>query len=389
MNIDQKKISSILSELIEFRHDLHRHPEIGFEEHRTSQRVADALRKLPGMKVSTGFATTGVVGLLGEDLPGPCIGLRADMDCLPIEEKTMLPYASTNPGYMHACGHDGHTTILLGTAMILAQYQDQLPGPVKFLFQPAEERLGGGKVMVEEGVMEQPSVTEVYGLHGWPSLKLGQMGLTRGPMMANSDEFTIRVIGQGGHAAFPHLTVDPIAVAAQVIQAAQNIVSRATDPLDSAVITFASIHGGKAKNVIPDEVVLHGTIRTLSEQSRQSIFKKLRLVVEKTCEAQGAKADVDLIVGYPVVINDDTAHDRSLKAIGQMSDELKAIQHPPVMGGEDFAYYGQKAPGNFAFLGICPKDRDSYPGLHQADFDFNDDAIPLGIRYFCELALNR
>jgi len=239
--------------------------------------------------------------------------------------------------------------------------------------------------MVEDGVLDKPKVDRMFGLHGWPSIQLGQVGLTRKAMMANSDEFSLRIQGQGGHAAFPHLTTDPVVIAAQVIQAVQGIVSRTVNPLDSAVITISTVHGGSASNVIPDEVELTGTIRTLNSQTQESVFKRLESVVSSTCEAHGAKAIVDIKKGYPVVYNHDEAMDHSLAALKTMDAYLEPIDQPPVMGGEDFAYYSNEVPANFVFLGLCPEDKDSYPGLHQADFDFNDDAIELGIRYFCAL----
>ncbi len=381
-------INALLPDLIEFRHDLHQHPEIGYKEVRTSRKVVEALETKGGFDIQTEIAETGVVAVLGKDKTGQCIALRADMDCLPIHEETGKDYASKTNGYMHACGHDGHTTNLLGAALVLADHQDKLKGPVKFVFQPAEEGGAGGKKMVEAGVLENPRVDAMLGLHGWPDLPLGIISYCKGPMLANSDSFDITIHGSGGHAAFPHATVDPIVIASQVVTALQSIVSRNVSPMDNAVISVSKIEGGSTFNVIPENVTMLGTVRTLSIETQDQVFAAIERTTKNIAKAMGGKATVNLIKGYPVLVNDDEFTDYCVNSI---KDEVlpaeNIIPSTPIMGGEDFAYFAKEVPSTFLLLGMTPEGVSNPPRLHQSTFDFNDDALPLGIHVFCETAL--
>ncbi len=390
-------IAAAADELKAIRHDLHAHPELGYEEHRTSALVADELKRL-GLETKTGLAGgTGVVAHLPATTPDPqrpAVAFRADMDALPIHEQTGRPYASKTPGVMHACGHDGHTTTLLGAARILSQL-DHRPHPVTFIFQPAEEGGGGGKRMCDDGALRgegeggigQP-VSRIYALHNWPQTPLGSVSTRPGPLLAATDELEIEVVGRQAHAAYPHLGADPILAASHIITALQSIVSRAVDPFESVVVTIAVIKGGSAKNVIPDRVRLEGTMRTLTPQMRELGRKRVRSIAEQAAKALGCRAEVKCIEGYPVTYNDAalTAHfmDVARDALGE---HRATIQQHPTMGGEDFSYYAQHVPACFFLLGQRPEDKPTYPSLHQPDFDFNDDSMPLGIEMFCRLAL--
>lgn len=376
-------ITPMLPELIELRHELHRHPELAYEEVETAARIVASLESVPGLDLTTGVAGTGVVATLGADRPGPCVALRADMDALPMEETGDHAHRSTIPGKMHACGHDGHVTCLVGAARVLAQLTDELEGPVKFLFQPAEEGGGGGKKMCDEGVLEDPPVRAIFGLHGWPGLPQGQIGVRRGAFLASSDRLRITVNGTGAHAAFPHQGVDTVLVAAHIIVALQSIVSRNTDPLDSAVVTVAQVHGGTADNIIPGQVVLRGTVRTLNSQTREFTFERIRQLAVDTARAFGAAADVVIDDGYPVLENDPMATDYVERVA---AGTVTPVTIDPVMGGEDFAFYSQRVPASFFALGVRPHDRDSYPSLHQPDYDFHDGALASGVTLHVELA---
>lgn len=371
-----------LPDLVRLRHDIHQHPEIAFEEVGTARRVLAALEDIDGLDIRTGVAETGLVLTLDADKPGPMVALRADMDALSMQEASGLPYASQIPGKMHACGHDGHTTCLVGAVRVLSQLRDQLPGPVRFLFQPAEEGAGGGGRMCQEGALE--GVTAIFGLHGWPALQLGELGVCEGPFLANSDRFKIVVEGEGTHAAFPHLGTDPIPVAAQIVMGLQSIASRQTDPLDAVVVTVAQIHGGTADNIISPRVELRGTLRSLLPHTRTSAMARIEQVATGIASSAGAQAKVTLYEGTPVLSNDTTAiqFGRRIAAAAQ----LTPVEIDPVMGGEDFAFYAERIPAAFFALGVRPPGQDSYPSLHQPDYDFPDDAIAAGVSLHVELA---
>jgi amidohydrolase len=375
-------IDQLLPELVELRHDLHRHPELAFEEHGTASRIIAQLQDVPGIDLRTGIAGTGIVATLGAERTGPCIALRADMDALPIEEQGDHAHRSTIPGKMHACGHDGHVTCLVGAVQVLAQLGDELEGPVKFLFQPAEEGGGGGRKMCEEGVLDDPPVQAIFGLHGWPGLPQGEVGVRAGAFLASSDRLRIQVRGVGAHAAFPHQGVDTVLVAAHIVVALQSIAARNTDPLDSAVVTVAQVHGGSADNIIPGEVTLSGTVRTLNHVTRQLTFDRIRRVAANTASAFGAAAEAIIDDGYPVLENDPAATEYVRRIA---ANTVAPVDISPVMGGEDFAFYAQRVPASFFALGVRPADRDTYPTLHQPDYDFHDGAIPLGVALHVDL----
>ena len=382
-------IDQYLPEIVAFRHNLHENPELGYEEFETAKKISKRLEDHGGFDIQSGIAKTGIVVTLGKDKPGKGIALRADMDCLPITEKSGKPWTSKKPGLMHACGHDGHTSMLLGTALTLSHFADSLKGPVKFIFQPAEEGGAGGDKMVTEGVLENPAVEMIFGLHGWPGLKLGEFASCSGSMMANADEFEITILGRGGHAAFPQKCIDPIVIASQVISAIQSISSRSIAPEDAAVVTVAKIEGGTAFNIIPDRVNLLGTIRTLSDETQARIFERLTAITSGVAESMGGKAEIKITKGYPVLRNDPKAYQYVARTLTSADNPLTEVTSLfPQLVGEDFAYFGQKVPACFFVLGLNPEGHTGYPQLHQADFYFNDDAIPIGIDCFTKLALN-
>lgn len=383
-----ESISAILPEIRDLRREIHAFPEPGFEEVETAARVVRCLEPLVGLQIRTGIATTGVTAVLGADKPGPAVALRADMDCLPMPDTSGKPWASTRPGLAHACGHDGHTAALVGAARVLHSLRDRLHRPVKFIFQPAEESKGGGRHMVEAGVLEDPAVEAVFGLHGWPGLEVGTYGYCPGPMMAASDSMEIRVRGMGSHAALPHLGVDPVVIAAHIITALQALVSRETDPLDSAVVSVTQVNGGSAFNVIPDEVVLKGTVRTLREPVREHLHRRIPEVAGQVAALYRGSADGRVNRGYPVCVNHPAAT-RFFQGVFQdaLRDRAVLRRVQPVMGGEDFAYFSEKVPGHFLFVGTCPRGESAPAFLHQSHYDFNDDALLPAIRAHVEVAL--
>ena len=371
----------------EIRQDIHRHPEIAYTETRTAGVICDELTAL-GIEHRTGLAGgTGVLAHLpGGD--GPPVALRADMDALPITERTGKPYASTNEGVMHACGHDGHTAILLGTAAVLNTMT--LPRPVTLVFQPAEEGGAGGKRMVEDGALDGsvlgPKVEEIFGLHCWPEERLGCVGTIPGPMLAATDELNITITGAQAHAAAPHTGVDPIVAAAHVVTALQAIVSRNTDPLDACVVTVGMFSAGSAPNVIPESATLRGTIRTLTPEQRVLARTRVTETAQRVAQGLGCTAEVNLVEGYPVTHNNaDLAarvHTIAERALG--APQVTPVARP-IMGGEDFSFYGDHARACFFFLGLCPEG-ETYPLVHTPEFDFNDDALATGIEMMVRCA---
>ncbi|HWL92936.1 MAG TPA: M20 family metallopeptidase [Phycisphaerae bacterium] len=382
------EIARITPALAALRHEIHAHPELAFEEIETAKRILDRLTPLKNLRIQTGLAKTGIVATLNADKPGRCVALRAEMDALPIEEKTGAAYASNISGKMHACGHDGHSTCLVGAAIVLSQMADKLPGKVKFIFQPAEESGGGGGILCEQGVLGDPDVDAAFALHGWPYMDLGEVGICPGPAMAATNPWKIVIRGKGAHAAYPHRGVDPIVVAAHVVTALQTIASRNIDPLDAVVVTVATINAGTAGNIIPESAELTGTIRTLDADVRQRVVERFCGLVEQTAAAFGATARVDLRWGYPVVVNDG-------KMSALVADVAREIVGPekvqenlrPSMGGEDFAYYAERVPAAFWRLGVRRGDPAVQPTLHQPTYDFPDEAIPLAVRMHCEIAM--
>ncbi|MHB2016816.1 MAG: M20 metallopeptidase family protein [Candidatus Xenobia bacterium] len=366
-------VRDLNDELVETRRDLHRHPELGFAEKRTAGIVADRLRSL-GLEVQEGIAGTGVVGLL-KGGPGPTILVRADMDGLPIVEENQVEYRSDNRA-MHACGHDGHVSIALAAARVLAKQRQTLPGSVKFCFQPAEEGPGGALPMIEQGVLQ--GVDACVGLHIWNELPCGRIGLQPGPIMACADRFTVDIEGTGGHGAAPHRTVDPIVVSAHVITALQTIVSRNSDPLKSVVVTIGSIAGGTAHNVIPPRVHLEGTFRVLDPALRDRVIERIRDVTHGVCQALGAKAMVTPDFGYPVTVNEP----RMTELVSQVIREAAgpdAITGAQTLGGEDMSYFLQRVPGAFFFLGGNNPDQGLDSPHHSPTFNFDERCLPLGV----------
>ena len=369
-------------DIVAWRRDLHRHPEILYEVHRTAATVADRLRSFGVDEVVTGIGRTGVVGVIKgrKTASGKTIGLRADMDALPLTEKTGKDYASTTPGKMHACGHDGHTAMLLGAARYLAETRN-FDGKAVVIFQPAEEGGGGGKAMVEDGMMDRWNIQEVYGMHNMPGLAVGKFATRPGPLMASTDEFTIRIGGVGGHAAKPHIAIDPIVVGTAIVQTLQTIVSRTVDPIESAVVSVTKFHAGEAYNIIAETAEVAGTVRTLKPEVRDLVEGRIATIVATIAAAHGATATLHYDRNYPVTRNHpaETAFAASIAA-GVVGDVNVDAEAPPVMGGEDFSYMLEARPGAFIFVG-----NGDTAGLHNPAYDFNDDAIPVGCSYWVRL----
>ncbi|MEK1889477.1 MAG: M20 aminoacylase family protein [Phyllobacterium sp.] len=365
-----------------WRRHLHETPELMFDVHETAAFVAGKLREFGCDTVETGIGRTGIVGVIkGRHGDGATIGLRSDMDALPLTEITGKPWASRHNGKMHACGHDGHTAMLLGAAQYLAETRN-FKGTVAVIFQPAEEGGGGGREMVKEGMMERFSISEVYGMHNVPGLPIGQFAIRKGPIMAATDEFNITVEGRGGHAAQPHRTIDPVVIGAQLVNALQTIVSRGTDPLDSVVLSVTKFHAGDAHNIIPQRAELAGTVRTLRPEMRDFAERRLTEVADGVASALGASASVHYARNYPVTFN----HERETSFAAQTARTIAGNngvneEVAPMMAGEDFSYMLEARPGAFIFIG----NGDS-ASLHNPSYDFNDDAIPHGISYWVKLA---
>jgi amidohydrolase len=376
------RIADLQGEIAEWRHDLHAHPELLYDVKRTAATVADKLKAFGCDEVVTGIGRTGVVGVIkGRKADGgKTIGLRADMDALPIEEATDLPYKSTVPGKMHACGHDGHTAMLLGAARYLAETRN-FAGTAVVIFQPAEEGGAGGKAMIDDGMMDRFGIAEVYGMHNYPGVPLGQFALRTGPIMAAADHFSIEIEGVGGHAARPQLAVDTVLIGAQIVNQLQSIVSRNVDPLEAAVVSICVFQAGNADNVLPQRVKLGGTSRSLSPQVRELLQKRVGEIAEGTAKALGGKAKVNYRLGYPVLVNHAAQADFAAKVAGEIvgRDKIDTAM-APVMGAEDFAYMLNARPGAFIFVG----NGDS-AGLHHPAYNFNDEAIPFGTSYWVKL----
>ena len=374
------------AELIHIRRDIHANPELGFEETRTSQIVADKLAEY-GVEVHRGIARTGIVGVVKgkSTASGRAIGLRADMDCLPMHEAGNLPYKSKVNGRMHACGHDGHTTMLLGAARYLAQSRN-FDGTAYLIFQPAEEGGGGGQVMVKEGLFERFPCEAVYALHNWPGLPAGQMSVRPGPMMAATDEIKIKVSGRGGHAALPHFAVDPVVVTAHIITALQTVASRNANPLDALVVSLCSMQTSQvgAFNVIPGHVELIGTVRSFRPETREMAEKRTREIATSVAVGLGASAEVEYRRGYPATVNTEKeAHFAARVGEKVFGKDNVVTDGEPTMGGEDFSYMLQACPGAYVFLGQGGMQGGCF--LHNPSYDFNDDVIPLGASYLSAL----
>lgn len=390
-------IARELPALRAIRHDLHRHPELSYAETRTAGVVARELAAL-GIAHKTGMAQTGVLGYLpptdAASSPATAVALRADMDALPIIEQTGRAYASVFPGVMHACGHDGHTTMLLGAARVLSRLAVRSRG-ITFVFQPAEEGGAGGQRLCDEGALKGEAgggiglpVGAIYGLHGWPTLDLGTVGTRPGPLLAAVDDFDVTIRGTGAHAAYPHQGHDPIVAASAVITALQTIASRNVAPLDSVVCTVGQINAGSANNIIPADCRFQGTVRTLRPQTRALAKERFFALAQAVAQAHGCVADITWHESYPVTSNDAALVERFFtRADAAIGPERVLRIDQPTMGGEDFSYYGHHVPACFFFLGLRSPGATHVPTLHQPDFDFNDDAMPLGIEMLCLAAL--
>src|SRR6266446_2978089 len=377
------RIAAMQGELATWRRDIHAHPEILFDVHRTAASVVDKLKAFGCDEVVTGIGKTGVVGVIrgrGGEGRDKVIGLRADMDALPMDEQTNLSYRSTNPGKMHACGHDGHTAMLLGAAKYLAETRN-FAGTAVVIFQPAEEGGAGGRAMVQDGMMERFAIEEVYGMHNFPGLPLGAFSIRNGPVMAATDNLTVEIEGVGGHAARPHIAIDPILVRAHIVGGLQSIVSRNVDPVEAAVVSICTFQAGNADNVIPQTALLRGTARSLKPQVRELLRKRIADIVEGTARLHGAKANFTLRRGYPVLSN----HERETAFAAAVAGDVAGADRvdtdmAPVMGGEDFSYMLEARPGAFIFVG-----NGDTAGLHHPRYNFNDDVIPYGTSYWVRL----
>lgn len=382
-----KEAKDIKEELITIRRDIHEHPELGFEVLRTSQIVKEFLTK-EGIPFSS-FAKTGVCGLIKGEKEGEnkVIALRADMDALPIQDKKKCSYSSKVAGKMHACGHDGHTAILLGAAKILNKYKKSFQGEIKLIFEPAEETTGGAPIMIKEGVLENPRVDMIVGLHVTEDLDSGKIKIKKGASNAASNPFIIKIKGSGGHGAHPEDTVDPIVVAANVVTAIQTIVSREMSPLAPAVITVGSIHGGTAQNIIPEEVVLSGVIRTITNEDRIYCTERLEKLVRGICTAFRTRAEVLIEDGYPCLYNEDAAVDRVRGSAEDILGKENVVeQQNPSMGVESFAYFAQERPAAFYFLGTRNNAKNTEKPAHSNLFDIDEEALPLGVALQCDIA---
>jgi amidohydrolase len=372
-----------LDELTKIRHDIHAHPELGFEEERTAEIVAAKLAAY-GCEVHRGLATTGVVGTIRRGNSLRAIGLRADMDCLPMQELNEFSHRSTHDGKMHACGHDGHTTMLLGAAKYLSKTKN-FDGTVHFIFQPGEEGHGGGRVMVQQGLFEKFPCDVVFAMHNKPGIPVGNFATKAGPMLAATDRFDITVRGRGTHAAYPHLGTDPFVASAQIVMALQGIVARNVDPTDAAVVTVGFMRGGSAHNVIPDEVQIGGTVRSFRPQTQDMIERRIEEVIRGTAAACGATAEFNYRRGYPPTVNHAAEAEFACDVAAEISGNDKVNRNvSPTMGGEDFSYMLQAVPGAMVWLGNGPGEGGCY--LHNAKYDFNDSALPYGVSFFVRLA---
>ncbi len=380
------EVLKIKNNIIETRRDFHKHPELSFQEFRTSKIVAERLEQY-GIKVQKNIGKTGVVGVLRGNQDGPTIALRADMDALPIQETGDVEYKSINKGVMHACGHDAHTAMLLGAAEVLSQLKDKIKGEVRFIFQPAEEGYAGAKFMIADGAID--GVDEIYGMHVWNYQPSGTIGIQDGPVMAAADMFTIKIQGVGGHGAAPQGTVDCVIVASHLIQALQTIVSRNTNPLESTVVSIGQINGGYNFNIIADEVILKGTARAYTETNKQLIKSRIKEIINGIEQMYGATIKLQYKDGYPPVINNTSITKKLSEVAIKVAGKDQVIKPYLSMGGEDFSYFANEVPGCFFFLGSSPKDRApmSTP-QHCSHFDIDEDAMLLGSSIFVELVLN-
>ena len=379
-------INQMLNEMKTWRQDLHKIPEIGLEEYETSKYIKKKLKDF-NIDFKDGYSNTGIVAWVNgsKGNSSKSIGLRADFDALPMPEKNEFEHKSLNSGMMHACGHDGHTSMLLGAAKYISENND-FNGKVYFIFQPGEEGFGGGKKMIEDGMFDDFSIDEVYALHNWPELPLGSFGVNSGPMMAAVDEFDILVKGKGGHAAMPQLAIDPVVVASQIVLAVQTIISRSVDPIDKALISITKIHGGTAYNVIDDEVKLSGTIRSFKPETRSFLGERIKEISLGVAKAHGAEINLefDLINKYPPTINSKNESEFAANVAKNLVGKNNVFTDvDPSMGGEDFSYLLNKKPGSYLYIG--QGDENHKAQLHTTKYDFNDNLLPIGVNFWVNL----
>jgi hippurate hydrolase len=380
-------INQMQEEMKEWRRNLHRIPEIGLQEHKTSEFIQNKLKSW-NIDFKAGYANTGIVAWVkgNRGSSEKTIGLRADFDALPMTEKNIFDHKSMNKGMMHACGHDGHTTMLLGAAKYIKE-NSEFDGTVYFIFQPGEEGFGGGEKMIQDGLFIDHKVDEVYALHNWPELPLGHFGISTGAMMAAVDEYDIIVKGKGGHAALPHLAIDPIVIASQIVLSLQTIISRFLNPVDNALITVTKVHGGSAYNVIDDEVVLNGTVRTFKKEIRDKIEKRINETAKGIAKANGGEAEVVYFRKYPPTINSKKESVFSSTVAKELVGEKNVqMDVEPSMGGEDFSYLLNEKPGAYLYIGQRDADHKDY--LHTTKYDFNDDLLPIGVNFWVNLVKN-
>ncbi|NET57345.1 MAG: amidohydrolase [Symploca sp. SIO2E6] len=376
------KIRSLQPQLVDWRRRLHQRPELGFQEQMTSEFIAQKLQKW-GIEHQTGIAKTGIVATIAGNRPGPVLAIRADMDALPIQEENDVPYRSLHEGKMHACGHDGHTAIALGTAYYLCQHREDFSGTVKMIFQPAEEGLGGAKSMIEEGVLSNPEVEAIIGLHLWNNLPIGTVGVRSGPLMAAVESFHCTIFGKGGHGAMPHQTVDSVLVSAQIVNALQTIVARNVNPLESAVVTIGELHAGTAHNVIADTARMSGTVRYFNSQLEGYFGKRFEELIAGVCQSHGASYDLNYWRLYPPVINDVNMADlvRSV-ATDVVETPVGVVPECQTMASEDMSFFLEAVPGCYFFLGSANPAADlAYPH-HHPRFNFDETALGMGVEIF-------
>ncbi len=378
-------VRHLLPQLVTWRRHLHQYPELGFQEALTAAFVADKLREW-GIDYEAGIAKTGIVAVIEGGRPGPTIALRADMDALPVQELNEVDYRSRHEGKMHACGHDGHTAIALGTAYYLAQHREALAGTVKLIFQPAEEGPGGAKPMIEAGVLRNPDVDAIFGLHLWNNLPLGTVGVRPGPLMAAVELFACTVLGRGGHGAMPHQTIDSVLLGAQIVTALQTIVARNIDPIDAAVVTVGEFHAGTAKNVIADTARLAGTVRYFNPALEGAIQGRVEAIIAGICAAHGAEFDLDYRQIYPATVNDPAAADRVRRVAETVIETpIGIVPNCQTMGGEDMSFFLKEVPGCYFFVGAAnPQKGLTFPH-HHPRFDFDETALGMGVELFLRI----
>ena len=378
-----KELEDLQNEMQTWRRDIHAHPEIAFEEHRTAEIVAEKLKSF-GVEVETGIAGTGVVGTLKRGTGNRSIGLRADLDALLINEANEFEHKSKNPGKMHACGHDGHTVMLLGAAKYLAE-QGNFDGTVNFIFQPAEENEGGGKAMIDDGLFEKYPVESVYGMHNIPGMPVASFAIKPGPIMAAFDVFNVKIIGKGGHAAMPQTTIDPIIIGTKIIDAYQSIVSRYIDPQEPAVLSVTQFHAGDAYNVIPNDIEIKGCTRCFSPKIQKQLEEQMHQITKSLCDAYGATYEFEFEHRYPATINSEEEAEIAGKVAQQVVGEERVNLSPtPGMGSEDFAYMLQEKPGSYIWIGNG--DGEGSCMVHNPGYDFNDEILPIGATYWVKMA---